>query len=374
MSQRMSRVAPSLGAVSLLLAQAVAAHAQGWNPVGNDCCPSCAPAPVSCCAAPVTCMQPVSVPCYQTVPVTTYEPHHCTVMKPVVHTEIIEQPVTECRPICEQRTAQIPTCTYQPVTEFVQQTRDAGCYRTYAQCTPRCSPCQYDPNPGLIGWMNRTGYEMRMAFTPPVQYHRQWVPNYITTSVPVTRMVAQHSVRTVTYNVTRMEQFHTVQKVPISRVVMVPEEITVQRPVTVYRTLPIGTSVAWVPSGSLIGGTATALGPTPDRLGLRRDPLRAAEKIGEKIGERKGYQEGKDHEKDKYERQNENLLNETAPSDLGNKQMLIPQRKSSDAASAQVSQRVPSAVLVNGWMARNRATNGEAPNTSATVSVADAQK
>jgi hypothetical protein len=130
-----------------------------------------------------------------------------------------------------------------------------------------------------------------------------------------------------------------------------------------------------VPSGSLIGGTATALGPTPDRLGMRRDPLRAAEKIGEKIGERKGYQEGKEHEKEKgYERQQENLLNEAAPSDLGNKQMLIPQRKSSDAASAQVSQRVPSAVLVNGWMARNRATNGEAPNTSASVSVADAQK
>ncbi len=222
--------------------------------------------------------------------------------------------------------------------------------------------------------MNRTGYEMRMAFTPPVQYHRQWVPNYITTSVPVTRMVAQHSVRTVTYNVTRMEQFHTVQKVPISRVVMVPEEITVQRPVTVYRTIPIGTSVAWVPSGSLVGGTATALGPTPDRIGLRRREEHA-ERIGEKIGERKGYIEGKEHEKEKgYERQQENLLNETAPGDLGNKQMLIPQRKSSDAASAQVSQRVPSAVLVNGWMARNRATNGEAPNTSATVSVADAQK
>ncbi len=277
-------------------------------------------------------MQPVSVPCYQTVPVTTYEPHHCTVMKPVVHTEIIEQPVTECRPICEQRTAQIPTCTYQPVTEFVQQTRDAGCWHTYAQCTPRCSPCQYDPNPGLIGWMNRTGYEMRMAFTPPVQYHRQWVPNYITTSVPVTRMVAQHSVRTVTYNVTRMEQFHTVQKVPISRVVMVPEEITVQRPVTVYRTIPIGTSVAWVPSGSLIGGTATALGPTPDRLGMRRD-LRAAKAVV-KGSAGQGYEAGKEHEKEKYERQDEKLLNETAPSDLGNKQMLIPQRKSSDAASA----------------------------------------
>jgi hypothetical protein len=187
-------------------------------------------------------------------------------------------------------------------------------------------------------------------------------------------MVAQQSVRTVSYNVTVMEQIHTVHKVPISRVVMVPEEITVQRPVTVYRTLPIGTSVAWVPSGSLVGGTATALGPIPDRLGQRRDPIRAAEKIGKDIGRREGYEAGKEHEKEKFEREQQNLLNEAAPSDLGNKQQLIPQRKSSDAASAQVSQRVPSAVLVNGWMARNRATNGEAPNTSATVSVADAQK
>jgi hypothetical protein len=373
MSQRMSRVVPSLGAVSLLLAQAVAAHAQGWNPAGNGCCPSCAAAPVSCCPAPVTCMQPVSVPCYQTVPTTIYEPHRCTVMKPVVHTDIVEEPVTECHPVCEQRTAQIPYCHYQPVTEFVQQTQDRGCWHTYCQCTPRMSPCQYDPNPGLIGWMNRTGYEMRMAFTPPVQYHRQWVPNYITTSVPVTRMVAQQSVRTVTYNVTRIEQIHTVRRVPVCRVVMVPEEITVQRPVTVYRTIPIGTSVAWVPSGSLLGGTATALGPTPDRVGLRHREEHA-ERIGEKIGEKKGYYEGKEHEKDKFERQNDPLINETAPSDLGNKQMLIPQRKSSDAASAQVSQRVPSAVLVNGWIARNRPTTPEAPNTSASVSVADAQK
>ena len=77
------------------------------------------------------------------------------------------------------------------------------------------SPCQYDPNPGLLGWMNRTGYEMRMAFTPPVTYHRQWVPNYITTSVPVTRMVATQPVRTVTYNVTRMEQIpHRPERFP----------------------------------------------------------------------------------------------------------------------------------------------------------------
>jgi hypothetical protein len=374
MSQNMSRVVPSLGALSLLLAQAALTNAQGWNPVGNECCPSCQ---TSCCPAPVTCMQPVSVPCYQTVPVTTYEPHHCTVMKPVVHTDIVEEPVTECRPVCETRTAQVPYCSYQPVTQFVQQTRDMGCWRTYCACTPRMSPCQYDPNPGLIGWMNRTGYEMRMAFTPPVTYRRQWVPNYITTSVPITRMVAQQAVRTVTYNVTRMEQIHTVHKVPVSRVVMVPEEITVQRPVTVWRTVPIGTSVAWVPGGSLLGGTATALGPTPDRLGkaIRRD-VREAERVGERIGEKRGYEAGKEHEKDKFQREQGNdMLDNAAPSlDGRHSQITIPQRTSDNSGPQQVSQRVPSAVLVNGWMARNRITDGEAPQASTTVSVADAQK
>lgn len=363
MSPNMSRVVPSLGAVSLLLAQAVAANAQGF---GNDCCPTCQP---TCCPAPVTCMQPVSVPCYQTVPITTYEPHHCTVMKPVVHTEIIEQPITECRPVCETKVAQVPYCAYQPVTTFVQQTRDAGCWRTYTQCCPRMSPCQYDPNPGLIGWMNRTGYEMRMAFTPQVTYHRQWVPNYITTSVPVTRMVATQQVRTVTYNVTRYEQFRTVQKIPVNRVVMVPEDITVQRPITVYRTVPIGTSVAWVPAGSFAGGTATALGPTPDRVGMRRE-IKAAEK--------RAYEAGKEHEKEKFLREqgNDSLDNAAPPSNLDGRrsQMTIPQRTSENSGSQQLSQRIPSAALVNGWTARTRITDAEAPQAPVAISVADAQK
>ena len=369
MSKSMSRVVPSLCAACLLLAQAVAANAQGWSPGGNDCCPSC------CAAPPVTCMQPVSVPCYQTVPITTYEPERRTVMKPVVHTDMVEEPVTECRPVCETRTAQIPQCTYQPVTEFVQQTRDAGCWRTYCQCNPRMSPCQYDSNPGLFGWMNRTGYEMRMAFTPPVTYRRQWVPNYITTSVPVTRMVAQHSVRTVAYNVTRMETIQTSHRVPVSRVVMVPEEITVQRPVTVYRTIPIGTSVAWVPFGSTTA-TAGLPGPIPDRMGLRRGE-RAAERISERNGEKKGIQEGKHYERDKEHREDGDLMNDAAPRGIeGHRsEMVIPQRKTDDTTGpAQVSQRVPSAVLVNGWMARHRATTPEAQQNSTSVSVVDAQK
>ncbi len=238
------------------------------------------------------------------------------------------------------------------------------------------SPCQYDSNPGLLGWMNRTGYEMRMAFTPPVTTRQQWVPNYITTRVPVTRQVAQHSVRAVTYNVTRMETIQTTHRVPMSRVVMVPEEITIQRPVTVYRTIPIGTSVAWVPYGSMTA-TAALPGLTPDRMGLRRQEERAAERIGEKIGKEKGFHKGEAYERNKIDRREGDLLNEAAPEGIEGKrsELVIPQRKTGDAAGPQqVSQRVPSAVLVNGWMARHRATTPEAPQASSSVSVADAQK
>jgi hypothetical protein len=213
-----------------------------------------------------------------------------------------------------------------------------------------------------------------MAFQPQMTYHRQWVPNYITTSVPVTRMVATQQVRTVTYNVTRYEQFHTVQKIPVNRVVMVPEEITVQRPVTVYRTVPIGTSVAWVPAGSIAGGTATALGPSTDKLGkvIRRD-IREAERTGEK----RGYEAGKEHEKEKFQReQGGDSFDGAAPRSLDGQrsQMTIPQRTSDNSGPQQFSQRVPSAVSVNGWMARNGMANAAAPQAPVNVSVADSQQ
>jgi hypothetical protein len=196
--------------------------------------------------------------------------------------------------------------------------------------------------------------------------------------VPVTRMVAQHSVRTVAYNVTRMETIRSVRRVPFSRVVMEPEEITVQRAVTVFRTIPIGTSVAWVPFGSTTATAALPGGLTPDRMGARRRDERAAERIGERIGEKKGYEAGKEHERDKFERhEGADSLDDAAPNNLGGKrsELVIPQRKSGDAAGPQeVSQRVPSAVLVNGWMARHRDASPEAPQASASVSMADAQK
>ncbi|HEV8003268.1 MAG TPA: hypothetical protein VGP63_25505 [Planctomycetaceae bacterium] len=366
MSKNMSRVVPFLGALGLLT-QAASANAQGWFPPNNACCNPCP----TCCAAPVTCMQPVSVPCYRQVPVTHYEPYEQTVMKPICRTEYIEQPVTVCRPVVEQRTAEVPECTYHPVTEFYPQTRDMGGYQTFCRCCPRMSPCQYDPNPGLFGWMNRTGYEMRMAFTPQMTYERRWVPNVITTQVPVTRQVAVQSVRRVTYNVTRMQTEIEHRRVAINRVDMVPEKVVMHRPVTVITQVPIGTSVAWIPAGSLAGGssTATALGPTPDPA------FRSARREREKEAFKDGVRTGKVIEKEKqFKREQEDDFRQADPLG-GPRSEVVPQRRANDVSPpSQVSQREPSAVTVGGWMAHRQSESTNVQTGYRGVAVADTKQ
>jgi len=360
MSKNMSRVVPVLGALGLLT-QAAAANAQGW--FGNECCNPCP----TCCVQ--TCMQPVSIPCYRQVPVTHYEPYEQTVMKPVCRTEYIEQPVTVCKPVVEQRVAEVPECTYHPVTEFYPCTRDYGRYQTFCRCCPRMSPCQYDPNPGLFGWMNRTGYEMRMAFTPQYTYERRWVPNVITTQVPVTRQVAVQSVRRVTYNVTRMQTEIEHRRVAINKVDMVPEKVVMHRPVTVITQVPIGTSVAWVPAGSLVGGgtgTATALGPVPDPISRRN--VRRAERIGEKEGFREGVRAGKEIEKEKQFKREEEDLRGGDPGFGGPRSEIIPQRPS------QVSQLDRSVSAADGWVARRQVDSQNVELGYRGVSVADAKQ
>jgi len=363
MSKNMSRVVPLLGALGLLT-QAVPANAQGW--FGNECCNPCP----TCCAQ--TCMQPVSVPCYRQVPVTHYEPYEQTVMKPVCRTEYIEQPVTVCKPVVEQRVAEVPECTYHPVTEFYPQTRDCGRWVTVCHCCPRMSPCQYDPNPGLFGWLNRTGFEMRMAFTPQYTYERRWASNIITTQVPVTRQVAVQSVRRVTYNVTRMQTEIEHRRVAINKVDMVPEKIVLQRPVTVLTQVPIGTTVAWIPAGSLIGGsgTATALGPVPDpafrearREGRREDKaFREGVKEGKAIGREQGREQ-------QFKRDEENLRDGFGPNG-----QLIPQRKAGDPSPPpQVSQLDRSASAAGGW-ATHRQTEENVQLGYRGISVADTKQ
>jgi hypothetical protein len=273
-----------------VFAAATAANAQYYDP--------CNPCPTVC---QTVCQQTAMVvqPCYQTVPVTEYQEVKQTVMRPVTETKYVDREVTEYRPITETKTAEIPVTTYTPVTEMQTVCQDRSYYAT--QYVPNCrvSPCQYDNRPGLLGWMNRTGYEVRSAFTPRYTAYRQFVPQQTIAQVPVTRQVAQQGTRQVTYNVTRMEPHTTTRQVAVNETKWVAEEQTVSRPVTTYRTVPVGTTVAYAPlGGSAVafgggsisnmaygpiryngGSTATAFGPSPDPIsakGTQRVPTRTA--------------------------------------------------------------------------------------------------
>ncbi|MEX0715761.1 MAG: hypothetical protein WD066_04205 [Planctomycetaceae bacterium] len=247
-----------------------------WGPV--DPCNACVATPAACgpACAPV-CAQPVA--CYQTVPVTEYREVRQTVRRPVCETAYVDQPCTEYRPVVEQCTVNVPTCTYEDVIECRTVCRDVGGWVT--RYTPICkmSPCDYDNRPGLGGWLNRTAYSVRASFTPDAIAHREYVPNVVTQTVPVRHRVAKHGVRQVTYNVTRMVAHTTTRKVAVNTVRYVDEQVVAMQPVTVMRTVPIGTALAYgVPAGGLVYGAAptrSALAPQPDPVSGERIPRRA---------------------------------------------------------------------------------------------------
>lgn len=255
MFRNMSGWTSALGC-AVVLALTSSATAQYYGGSGYDAC-----------CNPCVQVQPVAQSCYQTVPVTEYRQVKQVVQRPKVETQYVDRQVTEYRPVTEQKTAEIPTVTYTPVTEYQTVTRDMGYWTTHQVCNQRVAPCQYDPRPGLLGWFNRTGYAFRQSFTPRVRTVRQYVPRVVAQQVPVTRQVAQHGTRQVTYNVTRMVAHTTTKKVAVNTVRYVAEEITTSQPVTVMRTVPIGTSVAYINTPY---GVATALGPSPDPVSASR--------------------------------------------------------------------------------------------------------
>lgn len=211
---------------------------------------------------PCACAQPVAQTCYQTVPVTEYRPTVRKVMKPVTETKYVEQPVTEYVPVTEQKTAEVPVVNYQNVTEYHTVQRNAGYWQTAYHPVAKMSPCQYDPTPTFGGWLNRNLYGLRAALTPNYIASRQFVPRTVTQTVPVTRQVAVRSTRQVTYNVTKYEPRQTTRRVAVNTTKFVEAEETVMSPVTVYRTVPTGTSIAYgfAPFGA---ATQTVLAPTP---------------------------------------------------------------------------------------------------------------
>ena len=237
----------------------------------------------SCCCPPVR-----VTACYQTVPVTEYRECRQTVQRPIVETKYVDQPCTEYKQVVECKTAEVPTCTYQNVTEMRCVQKDCGHWITQCHTRPKVSPCEYDNRPDLFGFMNRTGYSVRMAFTPQTWTERIYVPNVVTTQVPFTRQVAVRGTQTVNYQVARMVPVTTTRKVAVNTVRMVCEEIVTKRPVTVFKTVPMGSALALgVPGNSPTPTATTALQPVPESKGTAIMPKNASDatKITKRIND-----------------------------------------------------------------------------------------
>lgn len=271
MSVISSRGWAALAATAILLSLAVPAKAQLFRP---NPCQSCA-APVAQVAHVPQVSQTICRPvqqqvCYRTVPVTEYQKVTQVVKKPVYETKYVDQQVTEYKTVNEQRTVDVPTVNYQQVTEMQTRYQDRGCWQSYCQSTGKVAPCQYDNRPSLLGWMNRTGYAMRTAFTPQYKIQRQYVPNVVAQQVPVTRQVAVRGTQKMTYNVAKLVPVTKTQKVAVRTVRWEDETVTVNRPVTAYRTVPIGTQTAFGFVPFAPSSTTTAEGPSPDPISIKK--------------------------------------------------------------------------------------------------------
>lgn len=234
-----------------------------------------APITAASCCTPVQTMQAT---CYQTVPVTTYAQVKQTVEVPHYETAMENREVTVYRPVTTSREVEVPTVSYQSVVENRTVNRDMGRWVTNYHPVAKCAPCQVDPRPGVMGWMNRTGYSMRTAFVPNYTTSRQYVPSMVTCNVPTVRQVAVQGTRRVTVQETKMVAERETQQVAVQKLVMRKQEVTVMQPQTAYRTVPIGSSMAF---GGYLGSSQMAFGypilgttttqsvqrPTPDPVG-----------------------------------------------------------------------------------------------------------
>lgn len=263
-AQLFNRGCSSCGAAAApMLPSPVSYGGYGYDPC-NICPQPVAINPCVTCPPPVV-MQPVQQTVYREVPVTKYRPVQKTVQKPVMRTVYEQRPVTAYRTEYETRTAEIPTTTYQTVTECQPRTVDRSHWQTSYQRVPKLSPCQYDPNPTLLGWMNRNAFALRMAMTPNYVRQRNFVPNVVAYNVPVNRVVAVPSTRQVTYNVAKLVPYESTQTVAVNKVEYQEQTVTAYEPYTEMQTVAVGTQTTYAFVDSFGGGsTATAMQPTPD--------------------------------------------------------------------------------------------------------------
>jgi hypothetical protein len=208
-------------------------------------------------------IRPVTQTYYQSIPVTEYRQVTGTVQRPVIETKYVDQQVTEYRPVTEVKTVQVPTVHYQTVTNYQTVQQPTGHWATRFHQVPRITPCQYDNRPDLFGLINRTSFAIRQAFTPSVIASREYMGSMITHQVPVTQTVAVPGTRQVSYNVTRMVAYTSTRKVAVNSVRYVTQQVAMLQPVTVMRSIPVGTRTVFSYSPYATAVTSTVLLPGP---------------------------------------------------------------------------------------------------------------
>lgn len=341
-------------------------------------------APIS--AANCAPMMPVQATCYQTVPVTTYSQVKQTVEVPHYVTEMEDRDVTVYRPVTSSREVEIPTVSYQNVVENRTVNRDMGRWITRYHPVAKCSSCQVDPRPGVIGWMNRTGYSMRSAFVPNYTTSREYVPSMMTCNVPTVRQVAVQGTRRVTVQETKMVAERKTEKVPVQRLVMRKEEVTVMRPQTAYRTVPIGSTMAY---GGYLGSSQMAYGyPIIDSTATQSAQRATPDPIGgaSRSANRDNFESDKPYDRSKSGVPADGAALEKPSRDDEEPIMFGPSaRKDSSLNAIPVAHRQETAATSNatstnkssGWRATRKSSEGSLSQTEMSrpsISMADSTR
>ncbi len=247
----------------------------GYNPCGPAPVVSIAPSYQTASINNCPCMKPVTSTVYKDVEVVQYK----TVQKPTKVAKLItvmeEREVVSYQTVNEVKTVNVPSYTTQTINECRQVTRNNSYWRTAYQPVPKMSPCNYDGRPGLVGEINRLGYAFRNSITPNSVARREYVPNVVAYNVPVQRNVQIPTTRQVSYNVSRQVPVTTVQKFPVQKTVWEDSTVTAYEPYTVTKRVAVGTQTRMV-YDSNIGGSTTALTPTPAATGQGVSPTKSA--------------------------------------------------------------------------------------------------
>lgn len=254
------------------LASPVALMAQ-WNPAGNCNCYTPTPAPVVTMVS--QCMQPVTTMVARQMAVTEYRPKQTVENRPVTKLRMVAKPVTAYRQVMETKTVEVPATTYQTVTEMRTQTINKGRWQTITQPVTKMAACQYDNRPGMMGAMNRMGYQMRTGLQPNFTTHRQFIPQVCQCTVPVQRQVAVATTRQVTYQEAKMVAYQSTQQVAEYYTDSEKVTVTTMEPYSVTKTVQVPmTRMAFVDpvTGMAIAPQATQTAQEPQPT-----PTRAAE-------------------------------------------------------------------------------------------------